>query len=155
MPSEEKKTLLAVLAPPLKNQGFKKDGATWRKLKAESICVLNLQGSQWGPSFHVNLGVYFHALGENDKPAEYHCHLRARLADLVPDRRRVNDLLDFEKPLATATRFEELEHAIVAHGVPWLDRVSTIDGAREYCHRSKGPWVTVDARQLLGIWSGA
>lgn len=154
MPSEENKKLQLALAPALKTRGFTKERATWRKPNAGSICVLNLQGSQWGPSFYVNLGVYFRALGTKNSPTEYHCHLRARLTDLVSERERVNDLLDFEKTIPPEVRFKELEEAILSHGIPWLDRVSTIPGARGYCLDAKAPRVTGDASQLLGLSSG-
>ena len=57
MASENNKWLQQALAPALTQRGFKKSGATWRKASADSIEVLNLQGSRWGPSFSVNLGV--------------------------------------------------------------------------------------------------
>ena len=157
MASENNKRLQQSLAPALKQRGFKKSGATWRKESSEAIGVLNLQGSQWGPSFYINLGVYFHALGDRDQPTEYHCHVRTRLCELVPDRERLNALLDFEKPVQENVRVQELETLVVDHGLPWLDTVSTIDGAREYSssQAQKSPWVTKEARAFLEAAHGA
>ena len=157
MASENSKRLQQALAPTLKQRGFKKSGATWRKESGESIGVLNLQGSQWGPSFYINLGVYFRALGDRDQPTEYDCHVRTRLSELVPDRERLNALLDFEKPVQENARVRELETLVVEHGLPWLDNVSTIEGAREYCSSQapKSPWVTKEARAFLEAAHGA
>src|SRR5262245_38923985 len=109
MASEKSKWLQQALAPALKQRGFKKSGATWRKWSAEAIGVLNLQGSQWGPSFYINLGVYFRALGDRDQPTECHCHIRTRLGALVPDWRRLDALLDFEQPVLDDIRARDLE----------------------------------------------
>jgi hypothetical protein len=149
--SENNKWLQQVLAPALKQRGFKKSGATWRKEGADAIEVLNLQGSQWGPSFYINLGAYFPALGDRDAPTEAHCHVRTRLSELVPDRERLNALLNFEQPVEYNVRARELDALVLEHALPWLDTVSTVRGAREYCSSKspKSPWVTKEARAFL------
>jgi hypothetical protein len=141
----------------LKASGFRKDAATWRKSYEDSVGVVNIQGSQWGRSFYINLGVYFHALGTKEQPLEYDCHVRTRLDELVTDRARLSDLLDWEKPLPDSERLPELEAAVMARGVVWLDRVSGIEGAREYCRGvdSRAPWITASARQYLQLEPGA
>jgi hypothetical protein len=151
MASEYNKRLQQTLAAVLKLRGFKKSGATWRNESSNAVGVLNLQGSQWGRSFYVNLGVYFTALGNEKAPCEYHCHVRTRLTELVPDRERLNELLDFDKPIQENVRFQELEALVVEHGLPWIASVSTIHGAREYCSSQspKSPWVTKEARAFL------
>ncbi|MBE7466314.1 MAG: DUF4304 domain-containing protein [Planctomycetes bacterium] len=157
MASENNKWLQRVLGPAAKLRGFKKSGATWRKEAVDAIGVLNLQGSQWGPSFYINLGVYFRALGDHDQPSEYHCHVRTRLSELVPDRERLNTLLNFERPVEDNVRARELEALVLKYGLPWLDTVSTVEGAREYCCSlvSKSPWVTKEARAFLESAHGA
>jgi hypothetical protein len=61
------------LAFSLKLRGFRKTGPTWRRRSDDVTAVVNLQGSQWGPSAYVNLGVYFHAVGDKPKPLERNC----------------------------------------------------------------------------------
>jgi hypothetical protein len=133
MASENSKQLQQALAPALKQHGFQKSGATWRKVNDEVVTVLDIQGSQWGPSFYINLGAYLRELGDRARPAERHCHLRTRLTALVPDRGRLCALLDFESSIPEELRARELESLVVEHALPWLDAVSTIDGARRYC----------------------
>lgn len=153
MPSANNKRFQQALADALKSRGFKKDGATWRSIHQHALGVINLQGSQWGPSFYVNLGVYFPAIGSNSSPSEAHCHIRTRLTELVPNRSMLIELLDFEKPVPEDARNAELESAVVDYALPWLERVSTLDGAREYCNSlpARSPWVTADARKYLAL----
>ncbi len=64
----------------LKQHGFKKSNATWRKDQGESIAVFNVQKSQWGGGvYYLNLGAYFHAFGNEKSPTENRCHVRVRL----------------------------------------------------------------------------
>jgi hypothetical protein len=68
------------VGPLLKEQGFKKASATWRKDQGESVAVFNIQKSQWGGgACYVNLGVYFRDLGDDSSPTENKCHVRVRL----------------------------------------------------------------------------
>lgn len=152
MASDSSKRLQKIVAGVLDGRGFIKKGQTWRKAYDNAIGVVNIQGSQWGRSFYVNFGVYFSALGGNPAPLEYHCHIRTRLEELTPARARLVELLDLESSVPDAVRSSEIESAI-ANAVPWLDRVATISGAREYCSAIKptSPWVTPDARKYLEI----
>lgn len=151
MASEYGKRIQRGLAPVLKARGYSKSGATWRKRNDLTIGVLNLQGSAWGPHFYVNLGIYFRALGDRDRPTEYHCHIRTRLGELVPDRSRLDALLDFETAFDEEPRIQEIVELIVEFGLPWLDAFSTIEGARERCdfRNRNGLWITVEAREFL------
>ena len=157
MASENSRRLQQAVAPALKQHGFKKAGATWRKLGDKAIGVLNLQGSQFGPSFYINLGVYFRALGDRDQPAEVDCHVRTRLTNLVPDPQRLNALLNLGKPVQEDIRGRELETLVIEHGLPWLNTMSTIEGARQYCRSQspKSPWISKEARDFLETADGA
>ena len=157
MASENNKFLQRALAPELKLYGFKKSGATWRQRSDEAISVLNLQGSQWAPSFYINLGVYFRGLGNREQPAEYECHIRARLDALVSDRARLNSLLDFDVRYEDPVRALELTSIVVQSAVPWLRRVSSVSGARAFCasQTPESAWVTPDVRAYLEAAHGA
>jgi hypothetical protein len=87
--------------PLLKADGFKRSGATWRREQGESIAVLNIQKSQWGGGhYYVNLGAYFHALGDELSPTENKCHVRVRL-DIEDPSRVVAAALEWFKARAT------------------------------------------------------
>ena len=73
---EEQIKALAVLLKPL---GFKKTRGTWHRTTEDTIQIINVQGSQWGPEYYLNVGTYLRALGEELTPPEYRCHVRARI----------------------------------------------------------------------------
>jgi hypothetical protein len=59
MASENNRRLQRLFAPVLKERGFRKLGATWRKVSSEAVAVFNVQRSLYGQQFYINLGVYF------------------------------------------------------------------------------------------------
>jgi hypothetical protein len=132
MTSANGKLLQQAIAPGLKARGFTKTAATWRRGAPDGTAVLNLQGSQWGPQFYVNLGMHFRELDRRERPCENHCHIRRRLDALVPDPARLVELLDFERAIAIETRGAELMALVSVHALPWLERLGTFSGAREW-----------------------
>lgn len=141
------------LAAAMKAHGFLKAGPTWRKTTDDAVAVFNIQGSQWGRQYYVNLGTYFRAAGDRGKPCEYHCHIRMRLTDVVPDSSRLNDLLDFEKPMELAQRLDELTTLVQSRAIPWLETMATRKGARDFLQASPSPspLVTLQAKIILGL----
>lgn len=66
--------------PLLRQHGFKKSSSTWRREQGETIAVFNVQKSQWGGgTYYINIGTYFHALGDDLSPTENKCHVQLRL----------------------------------------------------------------------------
>ncbi|MOA35952.1 hypothetical protein D3C78_1574490 [compost metagenome] len=41
--------------------------------------MVNVQGSQWGDDYYVNVGFYIGALGQEVSPPSYRCHVQSRL----------------------------------------------------------------------------
>ena len=73
------------VTPLLKEHGFRKTRATWRKDLGESIAVFNIQKSQWdSDDFYINSGLYYHAIGDEKSPTEYRCHIRNRIEIVDP-----------------------------------------------------------------------
>jgi hypothetical protein len=128
MASEEKKNVESILKPALKSHGFRKKGGTWWRQLDNFIQIINIQGSQWSKRFYLNLGVYIKELGDKEWPAEYDCHVRVRLSSIT-ESTLVNDLLNYEEDLEGKKR-EEISEIVVKEGIPWLDRCSSIEGAR-------------------------
>jgi Domain of unknown function (DUF4304) len=153
MASDQNKLLQAALSQCLKERGFRKTGPTWRSDSTDCVSVLNIQGSQWGPSFYINLGVYFRALGTEPNPNEYDCHIRCRLADLLPQRERLAQILDFEKEVSLSVRSRELEAAVIQYALPWLERCSSRSGAATFVASlpARSPWVTEAVRTFLKV----
>ena len=124
MAADEKRDFVKAIAPTLKSQGFKKKDATWHRASDEFIETFNVQGSQWSKSFYLNLGIYIRALGDKTTPPQCRCHIRNRVADLVDDRARYNELLDLENSISAAQRFRELNEIIAGKAIPWLEEFS-------------------------------
>jgi hypothetical protein len=73
-------SFVKAVCPQLKAHGFRKSNATWRKEQGESVAVFNVQKSSWGGgTYYVNVGAYFHALGDDASPTENKCHVQLRL----------------------------------------------------------------------------
>jgi hypothetical protein len=144
--------LQQALAPGLKAAGFRKTGANWHRYRQADVAVINLQGSQWGPSFYLNLGVYFLELGNKARPTEPHCHIRSRLEAHVPEFTRVHQLLDFGYELDLSARGKELATLLHTFGIPWLDQVATKAGAKEWCEKHlRSPFIAGILRKHLGL----
>lgn len=67
------------LAPLLKTAGFKKKAGTWHRATSDGVHVVNIQGSQWGDDFYLNVGFYLSGLGQESTPPFYRCHVQSRL----------------------------------------------------------------------------
>lgn len=72
-----KEDQIRALANLLKPLGFKKRGATWHRFTPDTIHTINVQGSQWGPEYYLNVGKYLRGLGEELTPPEFRCHIRS------------------------------------------------------------------------------
>jgi hypothetical protein len=131
MASEEKRELLKAIAPVLKDAGFKKKDATWRRTKDSFIQIFNVQGSQWSKSFYFNLGVYITALGEDKAPLEHDSHIRNRADSLATDRERSGQLLDLENDIPADERYQELAELIDSRVIPWLEKTEKTSERRK------------------------
>lgn len=140
-------------------RGFLKDGPTWRKTSTDAIVVFNIQGSQWGRQFYLNLGTYLRQLGPETAPTEYRCHVRVRLSELMPDPVLLGKLLNFDEAIPAADRCDQLVRAVGEFAMPWLHAMSACDMARSYLGDhgalARSMFIARDARELLGVSSGA
>ena len=148
MSTPEKKSLEGAFAPALKVLGFKKRGGTWHRNQGDWIQVINIQGSQWSRTFYINLGVYLPELGMKESPAEYDCHIRERLNQLVPDNARLVQLLDLHSKTFIEVEGSELVSLVVEYGIPWLDRCSDKAGFLEEAQKS-GAFVRFEAKAIV------
>ncbi len=133
--TREKSALVAHFAPALKQRGFKKRGGSWYRQHEQAVQVVNIQQSQFGPVFFINLGVGHFAFGCNERPPEYECHIRARLDDF-DDPIRIHTLLDFQKREFNASDADAVLAVLLEKGLPWLHKCSTESGLEE--EASKG-----------------
>lgn len=128
MASVEKKELQSILKPALKGHGFRKKGGTWWRHLDGFVQVINIQGSEWSKRLYLNLGVYIKDLGDKEWPAEYDCHVRVRL-NSIANSTLVNKLLNYEEEHEDKER-NKISEVLVEVGIPWLEKCSSIEGAK-------------------------
>lgn len=80
-----------------KSRGFVKNSGSWYLKREDVILVLNLQKSNYGRQYFLNIGMWLTALGMDEQPKEQHCHIRSRLSRLASDAARAEALLDADK----------------------------------------------------------
>jgi len=118
---EPRKLLEEAVRALLKSRRFKKNGATWRAENPETILVLNIQKSQWGPQFYINCGVYFRKLGDEAAPPSHRCHIQTRLTSIVPDSPILTKALDFEFEISDQERMDVVLRCVKTAALFWLE----------------------------------
>jgi hypothetical protein len=118
--------LKSQLAPVLRANDFKGSGRTYRRVTNRLIQIVNIQGSQWGNGFALNLGIQpldldWRLDGPSDPRAlkEYDCMLRCRLSETDADQWWKHDSLETAlAAVSDAARLCEIK------ALPMLDRQS-------------------------------
>jgi hypothetical protein len=138
-----------VLAPA----GFRRRKDTWYKTNEDTITLLNLQKSQYGGQYYMNLAVYIRELGRATSPLEHQSHIRARLTAISgSDASSIDEALDLERSdVSTEQRRNVIGLAITTIAVPFLVDRSVLPRLRElHAQRKLGPvLITKVTRELL------
>ena len=134
-----------------KANGFIRKGTTLRRDQAETIAVVNLQGSQWGGRYYVNVALWLKTLGgdSDSLPYEHQCHLRTRLGYLVPDERELLELLDMANGIDAGERATRLQRLLDEYLTPMLQETDTIALLREHHYASRAHWLVRGSAQPL------
>lgn len=128
MTNFSKNEIIEKLKPHLKIAGFKKLRTAWHKEENDTILVFNVQSSQWGPEYYINLGIYIKALGTEVKPPAYHCHIQCRI--------------EHEKYIDV--------NRIVADSLEWLSRHDSIQKLKRLFEANELPLTTfLEANKFL------
>lgn len=123
--------------------GMRKHSGAWYGSSRDVWTVVQLQKSQYGRSYFLNVGFWLKAPGDTQPPKERDFHIRARLNALLPDLdTQITELLDLETSLSDAERKQRLTSILRDSLWPLLRRGSTIDGLqamhRERLFRASG-----------------
>jgi len=142
------------LSDVLTQSGFRQRGDAWYRDVPVGMLVVELQKSEWGEQYYVNLGVYVRKLGQARRPKPFQCHLntRAEVIDLS-QQERWKELLDLETEVAPGRRQQDLKTLITSEMIPFLDSLSTEDGLRSAYSRGElsHAAVTLALKQHLGV----
>ena len=113
----------------LLEHSFKRKGGTWYYDCPETILVANLQKSQYGDQFYINLGVWFKALGTATNPKEHLCQIRIRLETLSGEKlERALNLEDLS--ISELNRRMAIETSMKEHAIPFLNDCNSIEGVK-------------------------
>jgi len=153
------KILTDVIDSQLKPAGFKRKASTWYKANTDTIVLLNLQKSSYGPQYYINIAVWLRAFGDVDTPKENECHIRLRWESIVPgNEKHLERLLDLENgSLSDAARISEIELLVRNHVLPFLLQVSSLMEIRSIHETNSWPrgiLIHRKARDLLTPLSG-
>ncbi len=113
----------------MKAGGFKKKGDSWYRHSDGVILVTNLQKSNFGEQYYVNLAVWLTDVAEAQQPKEHHCHVRVRATSLDADNeRRWNDEvfnLDYTD-IADSERASAIRQFLDSTAIPFLMKMGSL-----------------------------
>lgn len=138
----------------LRKRGFKRKGAAWYLEGPECTCLLNLQRSQWGNKYYINLGVLVKQLDNIPSPKENQCHLGVRLSQIVRDSTKLERDLDFEDfASANEQKVRAVREAIETRAIPFLSSLQTLDGIKHVFREGtiSSAFATAKLKKFLGM----
>lgn len=115
-----------------KSRGGVKKSGSWYFRGTDTVVVLNLQKSQYGPSYYMNVGLWFLGLGFSANPKPSHCHVQTRAELLVPDEKHAHleELLDLNVAIGDSQRHDELLAVLQSQLGLMLDAGLELSGLR-------------------------
>ena len=134
--------------------GFSKHSGAWYLRRAETMAVIELQKSEYGPQYYVNVALWLLPLSQSQFPKEETCHIRTRLGRLFPqEEKRLKEILDLEYPMDEATRETQFRGILENLLLPALAECSTVAGLKGGLGGGllKSSLVNREAQKLLGL----
>jgi hypothetical protein len=114
-----------------RSAGFEKKNGAWYRHGNEVISVLDLQKSQFGRTYYINVAWWLMALGEEKYPKPQRCHIVTRIDSLFPgEQEHLERLLDLESPVEESDRVARLTLLLESRLLPLLDQTASIEGLR-------------------------
>jgi Domain of unknown function (DUF4304) len=113
---------------------FHRKSSTWYRDLNETVLVVEVQKSNFGEQYYLNLGVFVKGLvpGQKDKlpPKENECHIRFRIEALKPeDEAHFKQMLNVEDgSMSSDDRQTGVEKAIAEVALPFLLQCGTRAG---------------------------
>lgn len=138
-----------ILAP----RNYHKQGPAWYRRFPETILVLDLQKSEYGGQFYVNLGVTLPELCGSEYPKENHCEVRMRLESAFPDYYRVLEVFDLERAAFRENDRETAITELIAYGADWLENFFSKEALVNQIKQSKSIScrTTLKLKRLLNL----
>lgn len=137
--------LLLTLFDSLRDHGFDRRGLTWTRRSDETVFVFELQASNHGDFYYINIGIWLLALGQAQRLSINRCHAYGRLGSS-----EVETALDFAESISVQ-RESTLSAFRDSVLVPLAENCTTVRGASEMLASGvlRIPIVRPEARDLL------
>ena len=131
----------------LADRGFQKKGLVWCRRGDETLFSFELQKSQYGSRYYVNVGVFFLSLGSAEHVPPHRCHFYGRFGSWS-----ASEALDFESRFPRE-REEVVREFKTRELLPAADGCGTAGGAAAFFRSGllSVPLVLPEARPLLGL----
>lgn len=135
-----------------KVNGFRRAGTTMYRDQGETVAVVNLQGSQWGGAYYINVGWWLSAIAQPNDPPHNRCHIRSRLGAFVPNAAALTQVLRDDSGLTDTDREQRLREMLDDYLTPHLAATQTLAQIKS----NEGDWldrvgVTGPALEVLGV----
>ncbi|PAQ11749.1 DUF4304 domain-containing protein [Mesorhizobium temperatum] len=143
--SEGRDIIVQSLAETANRHGFRGVRATnYYREWPETVCLLNVQKSAWGPQFYLNAAVWLTRLGAERRPKEYNCHIRWRVNSRMEGEqsKAFTDALDLDHPMPDDHRSSLIKDGVDEYGFGLLARCETEQAALQVADEC-GPTVMV------------
>lgn len=129
-----------------------KKSETWYLPGEEIIGVVNLQKSQYGRQYYINVGLWLRALSDARYPREQQCHVRTRIEQVFEGMElHIESLLDLDRSMDEKRREEGIGELLNGKLLPLLSTLSSLDSLRSPHGREflAACLVTGEAQSLL------
>ena len=153
----DKKALESVLNRELATKGFKKKASSWYRQGAESLQVVDLQKSNYGLQFYLNLCCVPAGMIVEGMPApkEHKCPIRIRLTAAFPEHlNEIEEVFDLGRTTSDeslrAERLARLTNDLVLPFLNYMKDATSLKVAIEQGVFNRGA-VNLAAKKHLGI----
>ena len=130
-----KKTLESSLGTYLVDNGFRKKASSWYRQAEEVLQVVNLQKSNYGLQFYLNLCCVPAGMDVEGMPTpkQHKCPIRIRLTAAFPEQRdEIEEILDLERTSITdSMREQQIAQLTREKILPFLDHMKNTISLRQ------------------------
>ncbi len=143
--SDGRDVIVSALVETATRYGFRGVRQTnYYRERPETICVLNLQKSSWGPQFYLNAAVWFTRLGPERRPKEYNCHIIWRVDSLLigEQSKAFTEALNLDHSIPDDRRSSLIKDGVDTYGFGLLARCESEEAALQIASEN-GPPVRV------------
>lgn len=147
-----KNELKKTITESLKKAGFKQQSNAWYRGNELTIFIIELQKSNYGNSYFLNMGIWIKILEDSELPKERLCHIRMRADSYFSDiGDQIAGLLDFSESDLNAEKRKEINNLLSDKILPLAAKASAIPSLKELylSGKLKKAFVHKSARQFL------